>query len=223
MILVLVLLNFVFYGVCDVNDMPCALILSIDISDGFVSGDNILKDNVTYTPTDYFRYNDTIRGCICNLKHCMRKCCPKGQIFINAICSDHNYVPDFPVHELSDETQVKSNHFHVLHGSQCTPEKKNKYMLNPVENDEDRHYLQKNGSVFIESDGMFLQPEDYCMEVFENLEYNISSLICFAEEDNEEEIIMYNTGKKQHLYKIFEKIYIALTPSSFYDILFVSV
>lgn len=176
--------------------MPCAFIISVDISDGTVSGDNILKDNVTYTPTDYFLYNGTTRGCICNFKNCMRKCCPRGQIFINSTCSDHKYIPHFPVHELSNEIQVRNNHFHVLHGSQCTPEKKNKYMLNPVEYDEERHYLQKNGSIFIESDGMFLQPEDYCMEVFEDLEYNISILRCFAEDETEEELIMYNTGKK---------------------------
>lgn len=59
------------------SDENC--INNIDITDGVRSGTNIIKDGITYTPKDYFLIGNSTRGCICNIKKCVRKCCLDGE------------------------------------------------------------------------------------------------------------------------------------------------
>lgn len=51
----------------------------INITDGIREGDTIIKNDVRYTPENYFQVDQTIQGCICNVKPCVRKCCLEGQ------------------------------------------------------------------------------------------------------------------------------------------------
>ncbi|XP_056629654.1 G-protein coupled receptor Mth2-like isoform X3 [Diorhabda sublineata] len=64
------------YGVCD--ESVCEN--SVDITDGIRSGTNITKDDITYTEKNYFVQGDSIKGCICNVKQCIRKCCDEGEV-----------------------------------------------------------------------------------------------------------------------------------------------
>lgn len=51
----------------------------VDITDGIRDGTSIIKDGITYIPDNYFEVDETIQGCICNIKPCVRRCCSKGQ------------------------------------------------------------------------------------------------------------------------------------------------
>uniref|UniRef100_A0AAR5PPD1 G-protein coupled receptors family 2 profile 2 domain-containing protein n=1 Tax=Dendroctonus ponderosae TaxID=77166 RepID=A0AAR5PPD1_DENPD len=51
----------------------------LDISDGVVEGANITKDGVTYMPGKYFEDGTTIKGCVCQVKTCLRRCCSSNE------------------------------------------------------------------------------------------------------------------------------------------------
>lgn len=54
---------------------------NVDISDGKRQGSSIVKDGVVYKEKDYFVDSDgSLRGCICNVKPCIRKCCAENEI-----------------------------------------------------------------------------------------------------------------------------------------------
>lgn len=51
----------------------------VDITDGYREGSSIVKNGIKYTPDNYFQLGETIQGCICNVKKCLRRCCSDGQ------------------------------------------------------------------------------------------------------------------------------------------------
>ncbi|CAG9838863.1 unnamed protein product [Diabrotica balteata] len=51
----------------------------VDITDGSRDGDNIIKDGITYTPQHYFTIGPSVKGCICDIVVCVRKCCREGE------------------------------------------------------------------------------------------------------------------------------------------------
>lgn len=61
---------FVKASKCDIH---------IDITDGTREGTTIVKNGVRYTPENYFELGETIQGCICNVRKCLRRCCADGQ------------------------------------------------------------------------------------------------------------------------------------------------
>ncbi|KAK9738815.1 Methuselah N-terminus [Popillia japonica] len=68
----------VYLCLCITPKPPCSPDLSIDITDSDYDSHtgSRTKDNITYSQYDYYVHNGTIRGCICNMKACVRKCCP---------------------------------------------------------------------------------------------------------------------------------------------------
>lgn len=55
--------------------------VQVNISDGIRDGGNITKDGMTYTDKDYFSGSDgVVKGCVCHVKQCIRKCCLKNQV-----------------------------------------------------------------------------------------------------------------------------------------------
>lgn len=100
----------------------CELDQTVDITAGNVRFDNsILFEESLYTREDYFKYNNQLHGCVCNLKTCIPKCCPKKHILINGKCEYYEeYV--FTVNppkgiNLSDPTQI-----HFLVNRSCVGE-----------------------------------------------------------------------------------------------------
>ncbi|GBO98882.1 hypothetical protein EVAR_21816_1 [Eumeta japonica] len=58
---------------------------SVDISDGlWFDNGTIAHDDLLYYPDKYIVYNNTVRGCICKIEHCYRKCCARNQIYDEA-------------------------------------------------------------------------------------------------------------------------------------------
>lgn len=92
----------------------------VDITDGNREGTNIIKDGVLYTQENYFEVGETIQGCICQVKPCVRRCCEEGEA-LNlttrrcAPSTDRVYIPGFsvtsiinvPENKICDDVQVK--------------------------------------------------------------------------------------------------------------------
>lgn len=85
----------------------CDFAQTINITDGLKDSrtNNIIFNNISFTPENYEDYNYIIensteikvephtRGCICNIKTCVRICCKSDKIkdLINGKCLDYKY------------------------------------------------------------------------------------------------------------------------------------
>ncbi|XP_018327207.1 G-protein coupled receptor Mth isoform X5 [Agrilus planipennis] len=147
---------------------PCSEEFSVDISDGIVSQDNsIVKDGVTYSAGQYYYYNSTnIRGCVCEVKKCIRKCCPIGEYMTNKTC-----LPTDQPLILPGDTPPNINDYHVLVGSTC-PENK---VRTRASEDNDDIALQNDGTLIAFGNGYSY--EDYCVDYIEDLTRS-SALVC---------------------------------------------
>lgn len=177
---------------------PCPRVLTVDITDGQKLDDNaIFKDGVHFAKHNYFVNNETIYGCICNIKKlCIRKCCGPNEIMMNKTCFPSSLVLNLTLHHGAQPQEYEEHHF--LHNMECESDK---ILLMPHLASEDIFYVQKNGSLYLPNfeSGQMRNPEDYCVDIFnnENMDYMVSALICLKEDDYEEETNddMYNYGK----------------------------
>lgn len=73
MLKLIILFLLVSISVCEVCDV------SIDITNGtLLRNGDIVHNDFKYTKHEYFKRGNSIRGCICNKKRCLLKCCPFG-------------------------------------------------------------------------------------------------------------------------------------------------
>ncbi|XP_074038802.1 G-protein coupled receptor Mth2 isoform X7 [Leptinotarsa decemlineata] len=91
----------------------------IDITDGQRIGTNITKNGLIFDENHYFIDGNSIKGCICDVKQCIRKCCPEGQKLnftskecVNDSDSDLSdfklfHIIDVPKNKICRETKVK--------------------------------------------------------------------------------------------------------------------
>lgn len=92
----------------------------VDITDGTRDGNTITKNGITYTPENYFEDQSTVKGCICNVIQCVRKCCEDGQVMnlTTRKCvrnKERNFLPNYtltsiihvPENKICDESEVK--------------------------------------------------------------------------------------------------------------------
>ncbi|XP_055307932.1 G-protein coupled receptor Mth2-like isoform X2 [Sitodiplosis mosellana] len=95
-----------------VHGFPCDFADSININDGELQSNNsIIFNGIEYPPNQYFRHIDGIerelRGCICNIRNCIRLCCPHGSFTISmkkeeVKCEQNEKARNFQA-EVSDE------------------------------------------------------------------------------------------------------------------------
>lgn len=76
-----------------INGQPCVNKLSVDLTGGQSFSDkSILKDGTTF-PSEYV-FNRNVSGeirqfgCLCELRKCLRKCCPLDMVQFNTSCTD---------------------------------------------------------------------------------------------------------------------------------------
>ena len=172
---------------------PCSKSHSIIISNYTLFDNESLLDldkNILYPPdyfwTDVDKNNNTkIRGCICLLKSCVRKCCPEGRVFLdnNCISSNMSLLYPFELKYIDVDTYDTINDtdadVHLIYGNPCKGEA---YVLNPSPDfPEDMYYLLNTGILFVPAIRNHTL-DDFCMEAFE--EYNqILPLVCITEDD----------------------------------------
>lgn len=189
------------------SEYPCKLNLSIPLLNPQTLPNGTVIDNeVLYHPGQYFTAslndnNVTIRGCICELKPCIRKCCDEGEIYVTgkekkATCQQ----PDLPYHLFHNfnipiydsfwqKTNASEDHFWLLYGDPCPI---GKYLVYP----DERNLLMIDGRISIE--GMvgpeFRDASQYCLEGMNGRD--IKTLVCFDEMESAEDrvtFILYST------------------------------
>lgn len=120
------------------QDIKCNV--TIDITMGVKEGTSIIFDGITYDESNYFVSGNEIKGCICNVKKCIRKCCREGEVLNvtsrscesatnSAISVDTYHIINVPDNQICDEgeSRVKAVNFSVEDGILVW--------------DEDRYYL----------------------------------------------------------------------------------
>jgi len=142
---------------------------------------------VLYSPEYFWKElndnNETeVRGCLCLLRSCVRKCCPEGHTLTSeqeCVPSNLNLLHPFAPLFIDEDTNkpVTNVDVHRLYGNPCSD---GGYLLDPQANIEDRFSLLLSGILSAPAEGNFTVAE-YCIEAFEEQEA-VLPLLCFQEE-----------------------------------------
>jgi hypothetical protein len=173
------------------SENACNIFFSVVITDFemFPNGSLLSLDDtrMLYPPENFWKeLNDDnepeVRGCLCLLRNCMRKCCPEGQTLTKKrLCVPsnltllHPFAPQF-VDEDTNKT-VTNVDVHRLYGIPC---KEDGYLLDPQEQVEDQFSLLLSGILRAPAEGNFTVAE-YCIDAFEKQEA-VLPFLCFQEE-----------------------------------------
>lgn len=149
---------------------PCDVAFSVDITDGTRSeNDVIIKDGVSYDPENYFEYEGKVMGCVCNIKACIRKCCPTGQYIADSsqTCTDTD--ADFRVDAI---TAADITTYSIITGKCNTPS----VLLDPENSTEDSFSITANGSL-LWTDTEIIQLQEYCVDYVRSTN-TVKALVC---------------------------------------------
>lgn len=141
----------------------CPLNLTVVIEDSALTKSDVLFYNGTIYPKGtYYDYNGTTRGCICEVRHCIRKCCQLNESLNNSKCVKDEHVSNIVI-DVHDDTKFLYKKyvtdFHLIHGNYCS---NGKYKLEPENYQEDSYYFQQNGHLHVSSGKV--QADGYCIE-----------------------------------------------------------
>lgn len=159
---------------CD-SEKPCRIEHSVDISDGVFNADDetYRKDGILYRPPNYFLEGQIVRGCICQIKTCVRKCCAYDE-YLNADsknCTYYTDPPEFLMHLPADKSTTTS--FHIINGMlQCGDRKRS--VLQPDSNPSDSFSITHDG--FVSYASLVFKQEDYCLEYISSR--SLSAIFC---------------------------------------------
>ncbi|XP_069703709.1 G-protein coupled receptor Mth2-like [Periplaneta americana] len=187
----------------------CNPLLSVVIQNWtlFDNGSLLSMDDSPFTyPSGYFwkEVNEDniteVWGCVCELRNCIRKCCPEGMTTSGDECYPsnfsllHPFKPDFIDENM---TLARNVSVYTLYGIPCPDDS---FRLDPVEDGGEQYELHVSGVLRVPADGNFTVA-DYCIEAFEDTG-GILPLLCFppmeefSTEDNEDSDIylLYPVG-----------------------------
>jgi hypothetical protein len=142
-------------------------------------------DNVYHLGSSYLKLNDDdeteVRGCLCLLRNCIRKCCPDGHTLRKekgCVPSNLTLLHPFAPQFIDDTNKSVTNvDVHILYGEPCP---RRGYLLDPEEDEEDQFSLLPSGKLIAPREGNFTVA-NYCIEAFEQQEA-ILPLLCIKEE-----------------------------------------
>lgn len=183
-------------GIAEASQFPCSVNLTENITNGKKTGDVIEKDNITYSPDTYFTLNGVIRGCVCNITNCVRKCCPNGFAFTNGTCVERSALPPLllALHEGSKFVENRSaSKYHVVYGHYC---KKGKYRLFP-DYPGDEYYFQTNGTLYVPEvvPPHIKGPDGYCVDnILKANRIEFGVYLCVTVEENQAKSTVYSIG-----------------------------
>lgn len=143
--------------------------ITINISSGELhKNGSVLHNGVLFLSHHVLQENNQLRGCICEYKSCVRKCCYPGQHYNDSLkCVSGEKNVDFKIHELENETE---DTYHLIHAPEpewCDRRFNEKYMLEPDEMNSDVWKVQKNGEIYLpnEDESMNrIEPLQHCAE-----------------------------------------------------------
>ncbi|CAH1099151.1 unnamed protein product [Psylliodes chrysocephalus] len=153
--------------------------LTIDLSNASVHSNNVFKlDSVIYNQSNYYiEDSGKKKGCLCNIKNCIRKCCGRNS-FMNDTKDDNfcensanvNFSLDV-YHETEKKYHGNLNNFTMLFGYDC-PENLHSFRVDS----SDQIFIQENGTLYY-ADWMALYNLDsYCVDFFQDNE--LSAMVC---------------------------------------------
>ncbi|XP_046824916.1 G-protein coupled receptor Mth2-like isoform X2 [Vespa crabro] len=174
------------------EDLPCPLSLTVPLEKDKVhryENGSLFHEGTLYPTNLYWTKNDSVRGCICELRPCLRKCCQDGEVLSDGEtpnCTklqNHDVLPDLRLKkdQLTSEIQnIRSiaNHFAILRNKICHNNKT--YILDPEKYEEDKITIEANGILKNEEN---IYPQwMYCIDWDQSLK-KIIVLICFQQEE----------------------------------------
>lgn len=173
-----VLLSF---GVAFASNYPCEVEFSVDITDGTRSeNDVITKDGVSYDLKNYFEYEGKVMGCVCNLRACIRKCCPSGQYIADSSQTCVNTDTEFRVGTIA---AADITTYSIITGKCNTPS----VLLDPENSTEDSFSITANGSLAW-TDMEIIKLAEYCVDYVRSTD-TIKALVCI----DDTSITVHNT------------------------------
>lgn len=135
LIIIIELMSMQGGGASGSRELPCHFLDSINITDGTPQQDkSIIFDGITFTEDQYAyvlknESNRTYpRGCLCNLKPCLRLCCPYGSIFERTTdgmssCRSHEAATQFENEIQAEDRNAKNrlvnHHFGYVNDRPC--------------------------------------------------------------------------------------------------------
>ncbi|XP_077292898.1 G-protein coupled receptor Mth2-like [Arctopsyche grandis] len=188
------------------SENPCNYHTSVNISHGLtMANGSTVADGVIYSPDQQFVHEDNdgkshLRGCLCMVKPCIRKCCGLGEAFEEGSCNKTedpmaNYFNP-PIYNNTDLLMANDS-FGLVFSSTC--DSGQTIILNPFLNREDEFFLQldSNASIILSHEMSNFSVMDYCIEAWttEPSQSNSSNwttqylpMVCLPPEEEEENI-----------------------------------
>lgn len=168
-----VFILFLSCGLVFASNYPCDPDVSVDITDGVRTENGIItKDGVAYNPSNYFDYEDRVMGCICNIRSCIRKCCPPGQYIINSNQTCANTDVEFHVNTI---TSADITTYSIITGK-CNTQS---VLLDPENSTQDSFTITANGSL-LWTDMELISLTEYCVDYIRSTD-SVKALICVDE------------------------------------------
>ncbi|CAB3368144.1 Hypothetical predicted protein [Cloeon dipterum] len=175
------------------DDRPCPMEESIHITRFQILPNKTLLDeerNIRFSPDLYFREgNATVRGCVCRVKSCVRKCCPLDHHIKEATKCVEGGSDKFHENIFKEKLPLvrkKEDVFFLTGHQNCN---NGKYKLEPNVEPDDNFTLLPTGllQLFYVSEMAENKPvhfSQYCVEYFGDMNL-ISAILCFPEESVE--------------------------------------
>lgn len=147
----------------------------LDITNGTMdkTTKKIQFQDATYPEEKYFRHDDLIYGCVCDVQLCISKCCMENHP-LNITCE-----PGFTKH-----VRVDTYHENITRAAQ-NPRHVSTYWNNCsyYELEEgDTYYLKNDGRLYFDMEDRHFNLHEYCVAQDEN-ENKLSVRLCFDQEE----------------------------------------
>lgn len=185
-----IVLIFTFLLIKEVTS-SCKIDVNVDISDGNVlENGTVIHNGIYYSKEHIFTENGTTKGCICEYKTCIRKCCQQNEHYLNdsQICDDYNSTFKTQVHQGVEE--IAHDTYHIIHVPETEWCKDVMYKLEP---ELDNFKIQKEGHLFLPGDSMTIDALKFCVEHFGEADH-VAVVGCEKEDEPEIEFAIHSTG-----------------------------
>lgn len=155
------------------------------------NNDKIINEyNVDFGTDDYFWENGALWGCICNVKKCVRKCCPKYESFREKKCQKSGESED--IHDYVNSLGFKLEDIHIVYSELYCDLRNNSYRIQLED-----FVLYSNGSVFVEEANELFGLDQYCIETLSTTD-EVVVIVCGPSDGNLDSLSKtegYNFGK----------------------------
>ncbi|XP_017770682.1 PREDICTED: G-protein coupled receptor Mth2-like isoform X1 [Nicrophorus vespilloides] len=141
------------------------------------------KNNLTFRQTETITQNGNILGCVCDVKQCIKKCCPLGQSKINDTCQVDGNFHTISVYDYMEHLHNTTDFHVVVKDTNCDG-----YHLE----EDEIFYIQKHGGLVISSDIEYNHSfHDYCIDYFSS--GKINAYLCVRDDEVPEKSPLVNT------------------------------